>query len=82
MNQLSPEMKLIAALQGEVHALRVGISALLASMPQEQQPAFAAKLEYLGEWTIANVLGLTVPEEVNQAFASELQSMRDLAAVR
>ncbi len=82
MKNLSPEMKMVATLQGEVQALRVCIKALLASMPPAQQPAFAAKLEQLGEWTRAHVLGAAVPEELNQAFADELQSMREIAAAR
>jgi hypothetical protein len=80
MKNLSPELQLVASLQGEVHALRVCINALLVSMPPAQRAAFAPSLEQLAEHTSANVLGSAVPEEVNQAFAHGIQSIRETAA--
>ncbi|WP_103018127.1 hypothetical protein [Alicycliphilus denitrificans] len=82
MKTLSSEQKRIAELQGQLHAMRTCITALLVSMPSEQQQAFAAKLEHLAEWATANALGSEAPEEMTQAFADELQSIRALFAVR
>lgn len=82
MNALTPEQAVLAQTSGEVHALRVCIKALLVSMPQEQRPVFAAKLEQRAEWTIAHILGAAVPEELNQTFAQELQTMREIADQR
>lgn len=79
MTEPKPTSDMLMELSGQMHAMRVCISALLASMPPEQQPAFAAKLAYLSEWATANVLGEAVPEAVNAAFAVELQTMRGIA---
>lgn len=79
---LTPDQQKIAALQGQLHAMRTCITALLASMPPELQPVFVSKWEHLAEWTTANVLGSAVPEEVSQAFAAELKTIRALFADR
>lgn len=76
MNNLSPEQKLIAELNGQVHAMRVCIAALMTSMPPEQQPFFAASLRTLAEQEKATLLGLTVPDEAIQAFSAALLSMQ------
>ena len=79
MKNLSPEQKLIAELQGQAHAMRVCINALIASMPPVQQPVFSAHLQQLHEQQSAQLLALAVPEELIQTFAAELLPIQQLS---
>lgn len=76
MKNLSPEQKVMAELHGHVEAMRVCVSALICSIPPEQQPVFAANLRVLGEHHSAVLLAQAVPEEVIQSFAAALQSIQ------
>lgn len=76
MKNLSPEQKVMAELNGHVQAMRVCISALISSMPPEQQPVFAANLRVLGEHHSAVLLAQAVPEELIQSFAAALQPIQ------
>ncbi|KQO12519.1 hypothetical protein ASF11_15910 [Acidovorax sp. Leaf76] len=71
---------MIAALQGEVLALRVGVSALLLSMSESQRPDFAKSLFALGEHTKAVQLSTPVPEPLIDAFDELLRSMQSQGA--
>ena len=82
MNNLSHEQKMLAELQGQMLALRACITALLVSMPPEQQRTFGAKLEELSESARSNLLAMTVPEELRQAFDETLAATQQLAAQR
>lgn len=76
---MSPEQQMLAQAQGALHVHRVAITALLASMPEEHQPAFAAKFEELAEAARSNVLAMPVPEELVQGFDEELLAIRRLS---
>lgn len=80
MTTLTPEQKMIATLQGEVLALKAGVSALLATMQPAQRPAFSKALEELGEHTKANQLPTPVPDQLIHAFDEQLASMRTVAS--
>jgi hypothetical protein len=63
MKNLSPEVKMLATLQGEVIAIRTVIGALLASLPAQQLRPLLPAINELAEASKSILLGLPVPDE-------------------
>lgn len=76
MENLNPEQQVLATQQGEVLALKTCIHALLISMPEQQREVFAKTFSFLEEWTRAQHLSVSVPEQCLQSFDQEVAAMR------
>jgi len=76
MENLPPQMKMIASTQGDVLALQVAINALIETLSPAQSEAFLENIDRQAEAARASLPPSVMPEEAIQRFELVVRTMR------